>query len=68
MEVSIFLLRLPSNGHGRVHVSAPVFGMTRGRTKLQNHKMKYFFLATAFFAFHLLLAYLVDHVSIHLAF
>jgi hypothetical protein len=30
--------------------------------------MNYFFLATAFFAFHLLLAYLVDHVSIHLAF
>ncbi len=32
------------------------------------HPMNYFFLATAFFAFHLLLAYLVDHVSIHLAF
>jgi inner membrane protein involved in colicin E2 resistance len=30
--------------------------------------MNYFFLATAFFAFHLLLAYLVDHISIHLAF
>jgi hypothetical protein len=30
--------------------------------------MNYFFLAAAFFAFHLLLAYLVDHVSIHLAF
>jgi inner membrane protein involved in colicin E2 resistance len=28
----------------------------------------YFFLAAAFFSFHLLLAYLVDHVSIHLAF
>src|SRR5208282_6268448 len=27
----------------------------------------FFFLATAFFAFHLLLAYLVDHVSIHAA-
>jgi inner membrane protein involved in colicin E2 resistance len=32
------------------------------------HPMNYFFLAAAFFAFHLLLAYLVDHVSIHLAF
>jgi len=30
--------------------------------------MNYFFLACAFFAFHLLLAYLVDHISIHLAF
>jgi len=32
------------------------------------HPMNYFFLAAAFFSFHLLLAYLVDHVSIHLAF
>jgi inner membrane protein involved in colicin E2 resistance len=32
------------------------------------HPMNYFFLACAFFAFHLLLAYLADHVSIHLAF
>ena len=32
------------------------------------HPMNYFFLATAFFAFHLLLAYLVDHISIHWAF
>ena len=32
------------------------------------HPMNYFFLATAFFAFHLLLAYLVDHISVHLAF
>lgn len=32
------------------------------------HPMNYFFLAAAFFAFHLLLAYLVDHISIHLAF
>jgi inner membrane protein involved in colicin E2 resistance len=40
-------------------------------TTLRNidlHPMNYFFLATAFFAFHLLLAYLVDHISIHLAF
>ncbi len=32
------------------------------------HPMNYFFLAGAFFSFHLLLAYLVDHVSIHIAF
>jgi len=30
--------------------------------------MNYFFLAGAFFSFHLLLAYLADHISIHLAF
>jgi len=35
---------------------------------IELHPMNYFFLATAFFAFHLLLAYLVDHISIHLAF
>jgi inner membrane protein involved in colicin E2 resistance len=32
------------------------------------HPMNYFFLAAAFFAFHLLMAYLVDHISIHYAF
>jgi inner membrane protein involved in colicin E2 resistance len=32
------------------------------------HPMNYFFLACAFFAFHLLLAYLCDHVSIHVGF
>ena len=32
------------------------------------HPMNYFFLASAFFAFHLLLAYLVDHVSVHTSF
>jgi inner membrane protein involved in colicin E2 resistance len=32
------------------------------------HPMNYFFLAAAFFSFHLLMAYLVDHVSIHAAF
>jgi inner membrane protein involved in colicin E2 resistance len=35
---------------------------------IELHPMHYFFLATSFFAFHLLLAYLVDHVSIHLSF
>jgi inner membrane protein involved in colicin E2 resistance len=34
---------------------------------IELHPMNYFFLAAAFFAFHLLLAYLVDHISIHLA-
>ena len=42
-----------------------VISLLRG---IQIHPMNYFFLAAAFFAFHLLLAYLVDHVSIHLAF
>jgi inner membrane protein involved in colicin E2 resistance len=40
-------------------------------TTLRNvelHPMNYFFLAAAFFAFHLLLAYLVDHISVQWAF
>jgi hypothetical protein len=40
-------------------------------TTLRNidiHPMNYFFLACAFFAFHLLMAYTVDHISIHMAF
>jgi inner membrane protein involved in colicin E2 resistance len=36
--------------------------------QIELHPMNYFFLAGAFFAFHLLLAYLVDHTSIHAAF
>lgn len=36
--------------------------------RIELHPMNYFFLAAAFFSFHLLLAYLVDHVSIHVAF
>jgi inner membrane protein involved in colicin E2 resistance len=36
--------------------------------RIDLHPMNYFFLACAFFSFHLLLAYLVDHVSIHVAF
>ncbi|HEX9764140.1 MAG TPA: inner membrane CreD family protein, partial [Candidatus Acidoferrales bacterium] len=35
---------------------------------IELHPMNYFFLAGAFFSFHLLLAYLVDHISIHAAF
>lgn len=32
------------------------------------HPMNYFFIGTGFFSFHLLLTYLVDHISIHGAF
>jgi inner membrane protein involved in colicin E2 resistance len=38
------------------------------RKNIELHPMNYFFLAAAFFAFHLLLAYLADHVDIRLAF
>src|SRR5262245_15859844 len=36
--------------------------------KIKLHPMHYFFIGSAFFSFHLLLAYLVDHVSIHVSF
>jgi hypothetical protein len=42
-----------------------ILGVLRGQSL---HPMNYFFLAAAFFAFHLLLAYLVDHVEVHAAF
>jgi hypothetical protein len=42
-----------------------IISATRG---IRIHPMNYFFLAAAFFAFHLLLAYLVDHISIYTAF
>jgi hypothetical protein len=42
-----------------------MLGVTKGKNL---HPMNYLFLAAAFFEFHLLLAYLVDHVSIHVAF
>lgn len=42
-----------------------IISMMRG---IRIHPMNYFFLASSFFAFHLLLAYLVDHISIHTAF
>ena len=42
-----------------------ILGITEGRNL---HPMHYFFLSAAFFAFHLLLAYLVDHVDLHVAF
>jgi len=40
-------------------------GVVRG---IDIHPMHFFFLAAAFFSFHLLFAYLADQVSIHLAF
>lgn len=61
---------------GRISFFAPVsllffffmmFIITRMK-KIDLHPMHYFFLAASFFAFHLLLAYLVDHISIHAAF
>jgi hypothetical protein len=42
-----------------------LLGVMRGQSL---HPMNYFFLSAAFFAFHLLLAYLVDIMSIHAAF
>ncbi len=61
---------------GRISYFAPVslfffffllfiLTMLRG---IDFHPMNYFFVASAFFAFHLLLAYLADHISIHAAF
>jgi len=32
------------------------------------HPMNYFFIVSAFFSFHLLMSYLVDHISVHAAF
>lgn len=60
---------------GRISLFAPVslffffllmFLITTVRG-IELHPMNYFFLAAAFFSFHLLLAYLVDHISIHIA-
>jgi inner membrane protein involved in colicin E2 resistance len=61
---------------GRISLFAPVslfffFFLMLVITTLRGielHPMNYVFLAAAFFSFHLLLAYLVDHVSIHVAF
>jgi inner membrane protein involved in colicin E2 resistance len=36
--------------------------------KVSLHPMHYFFIGASFFSFHILLAYLVDHISIHTAF
>jgi inner membrane protein involved in colicin E2 resistance len=61
---------------GRISAFAPVsllffFFVLFVLTTIQGielHPMNYFFLACAFFSFHLLMAYLVDHISIHAAF
>lgn len=61
---------------GRISYFAPVslflfffmMWITTTRRNLSLHPMNYFFLGAAFFSFHLLFAYLVDHISIHLAF
>jgi inner membrane protein involved in colicin E2 resistance len=42
-----------------------ILGVLSGRSL---HPMNYFFLSAAFFAFHLLLAYLVDHMELNAAF
>ena len=42
-----------------------IFSIVRS---LDLHPMHYFFIGAAFFSFHLLLAYLVDHLIIHYAF
>ena len=60
---------------GEISYAAPVslfffFFLMFTITTMRNidlHPVNYFFLATAFFAFHLLLAYLMDHISIHAA-
>lgn len=61
---------------GRISFFAPVslffffflvFIVTTIR-RVDLHPMNYFFLAAAFFAFHLLMAYLVDHISVHASF
>ncbi len=36
--------------------------------RIKLHPMNFFFISCSFFAFHLLLAYLIDHINIHLAF
>jgi inner membrane protein involved in colicin E2 resistance len=61
---------------GRISLFAPVslfffFFLVLMITTIRGmdlHPINYFFLAAAFFAFHLLMGYLVDHISIHAAF
>lgn len=36
--------------------------------EIKIHPMNYFFISASFFSFHLLLAYLIDHINIHAAF
>ena len=42
-----------------------MLGVVKGQSL---HPMHYFFLSAAFFAYHLLLAYLVDHLQVHASF
>jgi hypothetical protein len=76
-EIGMAMPERPQPGPlaGRISLFAPVsllffffvmFLVTTLRG-IDLHPMNYFFLAAAFFAFHLLLAYLVDHVDIHVA-
>jgi hypothetical protein len=66
----------PGPWTSRVTATAPVslflfFFLMFVFTTVKNiriHPMNYFFVAAAFFSFHLLLSYLVDHISIHTAF
>ena len=46
----------------------PRIGAFAATSFFDMHPMNYFFLAAAFFAFHLLNAYLVDHININAAF
>jgi inner membrane protein involved in colicin E2 resistance len=76
-EIGMTMPQKPQPGPlaGEISYAAPVslfffFFLMFIITTLRNidlHPMNYFFLATAFFAFHLLLAYSVDHISIHAA-
>jgi len=60
----------------RVTYSAPVslflfffvFFILTTTKNIKVHPMNYFFVGAAYFSFYLLLAYLVDHISIHVAF
>ncbi|MEZ5331948.1 MAG: inner membrane CreD family protein [Thermoanaerobaculia bacterium] len=45
-----------------------VFVVLGALRRVDLHPANYFFLSAAFFAFHLLLAYLVDHIDLHVAF
>ncbi len=42
--------------------------MLTARRGVDLHPMNYFFMACSFFAFHLLMAYLVDHIDIYVSF
>jgi hypothetical protein len=77
-QIALVMPQKPQPGPlaGRISFFAPVslfffffllFIITTLR-RVELHPMNYFFLAAAFFSFHLLLAYLADQVPIHAAF